>query len=465
MERDSLRGLDGPKRVPPRAHQIDFARPEKCKVLKSILEGAHSGVEARVLMALYDMIQGFSSVLSSDQKLLSRDHADAAAYLLEQGLMQPIAEGLEAVLRGYIVYLPRTRKDLEAVYIDEKNVYVNKGLAFVESIFTLAADSRTVRFMLRVMPTLPATLASLFLKKPTRQESMCPIPLYAEMKREIVRALLAITAVSENGRAQIGRNTGLISSIVRYVDEGTGRDEQLLRNVFFLVSNVVKNHRSAVHDLRVDYLNLFAKVLADSMDGPCVRWALENATDLIGSFEGGEWPLSCDIRSLFSSLLGLVLCDKADDSLRTLAAELAASLKGCERLGKPISAVLSKDEKLTAIKKLAQKDSTAVKRAGQFSVIFSDDLASAEIIGITRHPIVVPLSQGTEFRVIGTTALRKCACSGCDKVEESPGSFSVCAGCRLSVFCSRGKMQTDQEHRSYPAMQSNKLQLRYLQWL
>jgi hypothetical protein len=98
--------------------------------------------------------------------------------------MQPIAEGLEAVLRGYIVYLPRTRKDLEAVYIDEKNVYVNKGLAFVESIFTLAADSRIVRFMLRVMPTLPATLmASLILKKPTYQESMCPISVYADMKR------------------------------------------------------------------------------------------------------------------------------------------------------------------------------------------------------------------------------------------------------------------------------------------
>lgn len=277
-----------------------------------------------------------------------------------------------------------------------------------------------------------------------------------------MRALLAITAVSENARAQIERNTRLISSVVRYVVEGSGRDEKLLKNAFFLVTNVVKIHSSAVQDLRVDYLNLSAKVLAASMDGPCVMCALKSATDSISSFEGGKLPLSCDIRSLFSSLSALVLCDKVDNSLRTLAAELAATFKACERLGEPNSAVSAKDEKLTANKKLAHKDSTAVKRAEQLFVVFSDDSSSAGIIGISRQPVVVPLRQGTEFTVIGETALRRCACSGCDKVEESPGSFSVCAGCRLSVYCSRSKMQMNQEHRTHPAMQSNKLQLRHL---
>lgn len=137
---------------PLKVGEINPLKPELSQVLHSILDEGRSNDETKRLLAIRRFEDIFKKTINGSEPL--ENMINATAFVLERGLMTTIKQGLDASVNGPWFLFPSAR-DLGA--IGGQVPILIKPVIYIAAVEVLALDTRTVRYMLKECPRLPAS--------------------------------------------------------------------------------------------------------------------------------------------------------------------------------------------------------------------------------------------------------------------------------------------------------------------
>lgn len=453
--------------------RIEFLKPEASLALQRILHLARSEdwFDRIMSVALFNKNFGSPEALHAGQR-----HVNTVSYLCERGVLNPIGDNLNsAFTEGWIVLL-RVEESSEkngastirpTKMIEKGTRFLNRIEECTQALEFLAVDCRTVRFILKTIPGLAWTLKAIFLTEPSDARIYLRFTRPQDDARMgVLRAICRMFPFSETFRKEL-LSPDFLHAVLEH-SLNNFQYSKLLQDSICLLHNL-SNAYPALH-VEVDVLPFSARVLAESEDVGHIHWAFQLLLAALQPY-GPETPKKMEgVPFLQSALLALATCKKAGERLQTYARGLSGVLKGMAYFLEKSDPRLRNENRQydfgmqfhswdaeansACIRKLARKDTRARVRAQQLSRIFSDPLnaehASYKIISGKKNAAASvsekKREEKTGFKIDERMARRKCARTGCGNVEQRPAEFKVCSGCKLAVYCSRGKLINSTPH-------------------
>ncbi|GAQ82964.1 hypothetical protein KFL_001300280 [Klebsormidium nitens] len=417
-------------------------RPEGSQVLQRILSNAQSADDTTSFLAVRRLKDIFLTYLASDQFVLE-SAVHTAAFVLESGIMKPIKQGLEDIAAGQSWTLTSDPKELERNVGSGTSRNVSlvflKPVTYLQALFGLAIDKRTVNFILKEFPALPLLLRTIF-QMETLSKLRKKFPEQRpdlETRDAIVRTLQKLF-LQENIALETAQSTGFFTAVLQYALEADSPQclTDAIRRVVCLIQAVCNDFDG--HALKSDLLLFATKVFHNPSEKIEILWTIRILQKCLHDcvrLPGGPsrpFPKSPPLRS---SVLALVLCGEfLEPSDHRFLVGFACILKHG-------SFDVIVDQQETEIS--ARKDPVVVEIAKQLRAILSADTPGDPTLYVFPNKSRYQKAAFEEAMRTGLVArsrksARRCSGPGCEKEETKPGEFRVCSACKLAVYCGRG---------------------------
>lgn len=439
--RDSTDGVFGTGRT----RRIQFEEPETCPFLKDILRTTASGTPQEKLYALRDLLDAFP-----EPSLWEASKAVAAAvYVLENGVLPLIVVGLEQAERG---------KWLEVASDPEKPLAVqvfNKAATYAHLLRKLTHDLRSANYILHHAPNLIQTLVNIYLVEKIAwavDASGAMEAIVHDTGKAIEGAFVHLLFWSRRTRKVLARSGTFLLRLLRrrlaHFDAYDRVSEAL--QIFLRLAPSVPD--ASMEKIAPVCLEVVTKVLSESQS----RHQIEVVVLLLTRLA------HCHFRTYRSHFLmdprfidcakALAVCLKADALTRRLGA--AAVWAELERKAGKETSKAEYEKMLTAPfgdathKELCdalRSSHSAFERATVLHQIFERERSSMmakllAIIGKDNGEDSTEESREQAARGLEKRPPRKCSAAGCKNFETRSGEFKLCGKCKLTAYCTRGKL-------------------------
>lgn len=405
--------------------------------------------------------------------------AGLAAYVLEQGMLKGVNRILRAAqAEGDFYIFPKisTQEKLE----DTEYFAVSKVDICFRLLHVLILDARTARFVLKGIPDLISILEGAYLSSSAvslvEQSGLVPESAYLERLRDNVRAsslsaLSSLSAYSDRALEILSSRKLLLHRILQDCMAKTDFSSRMMDCTLHCFSNL-----SFACDLS-EYLDgiiwVVLRTLAETQNADLVTLAVQlfgvmmKKGQLVNAVvvKLGELRAIAQVEHLVPALLALATSPDLDAVTKLRICLLLALLnKRFETLFEERQSESLTHTQQDKLEKLVRACPSALARREQLRQAFAADESDRSSLetSLNNDTSASLLENTSALKTIGTALndipdkihvsyipdgdfkahkrpCRTCSRASCSNVESVSCEFKVCSGCRLAVYCSRGK--------------------------
>lgn len=405
----------------PRTERVSFdpRKPESSAWIQEILEGARcNDVEGR-LSELWRFSQILTELL--DNHGLGAG-AECVSYFLQRGFLKELKADLtEARISGGWFLLLKS-KDRELLF--------NRVVIYVSVLELMLVEERSARYIVKEFENLVDLLKGLFYQ--AAQDSMVMQHFKftshtkeTDARRAIIRALSTLVGFSNKAKRIMAGKSTFFSSMIREATAYPPENVAAYSGLKLTVELYTRYNMSEQNSLLDDVLHLVAKCLTQSSSQLMLDTAL---SALIATREHEDFFSKVhNMDGLQESFIAIAACASCSAAMRDMAICLATCTSQVPaRMSLFASAfehALTSEQKQKVFERLADMFPSIKRRV--------DEIAAAA----NREPIL--RVRGFPYQV-----RRKCFGPACGKAEEKSGTFKMCRGCLLEIYCSAGEYQS-----------------------
>lgn len=447
--------------------EVDLRRPESSAWLRSLLEEVQSNDPEARSFALFRLKAGLIRIVMTKGHALG---AGLAAYVLEQGVLDEINKLMKAAQsEGDFYIFPKISSQDKVKFI--KYFVLSKVDICFRLLHVLILDARTARFVMKGIPDLISVLEGAYFALSAvslvRESDLVPgCPAYLERLRDEVKAsslsvLMSLASSSDRFKDNISSRKVLLHQVLQ--DCMAERD---FSNRTVDCTLYCFNHLSSACDLSEyldDIVGVVLKTLAETQTAVLIPVAAHLLTSIMQKGQAKavvgrlfELGASGKAEHLVPAVLALAACPDLEETTKRIVRILLAALN--KRFGITVEERLTdplKPKQQETLERLVRACPEAMARREQLCEIFTAKTAeksapdSKSPASLFRNTIETPLSYVPDKAFVSFVPdgdlkaqrrpRRKCSRLSCSNVETTSCEFKVCSGCRLAVYCSRGR--------------------------
>ncbi|GAQ82145.1 hypothetical protein KFL_001010300 [Klebsormidium nitens] len=409
----------------------EILRPESSRALQEIaadLRSTSLEAQSTAMLRALDTLDANKDRFEQSPQDPRQTTVNCAAFLLEAGILAPLAVGLRTAAAGqWLVYTAEDADPLVRSWASD----------CAKVLYCLTEDKRTFRAIRASVPDLLDLLTEVYLRGvecPVSEECRSRLTEEAilEVKQwaraNILSCLAHLSLWSHKLRLRCARHTELLNAILVHTSQDVS-DVEFLHDAFLLlchvyplwedpdldgwvlywISNII---HSAAECALIESACYLLCLLTQGDDrrqrlaGPSAGTYLLPLCHILAAVPASPNPAGNPTRSL--KMLGTTLGVAIQDT------------SGAKAAGR--NAV----ERRRHFEKEARKDGARVQRAQQLAAIVSEPHFNRVLPIVKRHGEKYPVKDATVAPRLGwldARAKRSCSATGCSKKEKKPGEF------------------------------------------
>lgn len=429
----------------------ELVRPESSRVLQEIaadLRSASLDTQSMAMMRALDTLNATKDRFEQAPQDPRQTTVNCSAFLLEAGIMTPLAVRLRAAAAG---------QWLGCSAEDARPLVRSWASNCAKALYGLTEDKRTFRAIRASLPDLLELLAEVYLRgvehaadpecgSRISQEEVLNFKHWA--RANILSCLAHLVIWSHKLKLKCARQTELLNAILVHTSQ-TASDVVFLHDAFLLLCHVYPLREDRDLDGWVFYW--ISNIIHSATE--CAL--IESACHLLKSFtqDDGQqrWLRGPSADTHLLPLCHILAAIPASPNpagnptrtLKLLGTTVGVAMQGGDAKGR------SAAERRRLFEKEARKDGARVQRAQQLATIVSEPHFNRVLPMVKRHGEKYPKDDTVVLGWLDARAKRSCSAAGCSEREKKPGEYKVCRQCKLSVYCSRGKCGLDHSQGSF----------------